>query len=126
MSRRNLLVPEGWAECTLGEITKLSKEKANPPFDPDTQYISLEHIQSNTTRLLGSGKASEVKSTKAVFNAGDVLYGRLRPYLNKVTIPKLPGVCSTDILVFKESSCCHNRFLLRLLTNSATEVMKSK
>jgi type I restriction enzyme S subunit len=50
-----------------------------------------------------------------VFRAGDVLYGKLRPYLNKVAIPDFDGVCSTDILVFRPSRDLHNRFLYHLL-----------
>lgn len=53
---------------------------------------------------------------KTVFHAGDLLYGKLRPYLNKVTIPDFEGVCSTDILVFNQNQNISNRYLMRFLS----------
>jgi type I restriction enzyme S subunit len=57
-----------------------------------------------------------VKSIKSVFLSGDVLYGKLRPYLNKVCRPEFDGACSTDILVFRESAALRNDFLMYLLS----------
>jgi type I restriction enzyme S subunit len=57
-----------------------------------------------------------VNSTKAVFRAGDVLYGKLRPYLNKVAIPQFAGICSTDILVFAQRPHIDSRFLMHFLS----------
>ena len=105
-----------WAEAPLGALIRPSKEKADPQAVPNAPYLSLEHIQSGTNRIVGTGKAAEVTSTKAVFKAGDVLYGKLRPYLNKVARPTFDGVCSTDILVFKENGTIDNAFLLYWLS----------
>jgi len=98
-----------------GDLGPSSREKAEPDECPTSHYLSLEHIESHTGQILGSGRASEVKSTKSVFRSGDVLYGRLRPYLNKVCIPDFDGVCSTDILVFRKAGAADNRFLMRFL-----------
>lgn len=51
--------------------------------------------------ISGAGNSKDVKSTKTVFNNGDVLYGKLRPYLNKHALIDFSGVASTDILVFR-------------------------
>jgi len=112
-------LPPGWVWTTLGEIVAPSLERADPnSLAPDTPYIGLEHIEKETGRLLGHGWATEVRSTKNVFHAGDVLYGKLRPYLNKVCIPDFDGVCSTDILVFPKQDHLDNRFLkYRLLAS---------
>ena len=48
-----------------------------------------------------SSRAGNIQSTKNVFKKRDVLYGKLRPYLNKVWIAEFDGVCSTDILVLE-------------------------
>jgi len=96
---------------SLGDITLPSKEKVEPSEMPDATYLSLEHIEADTGRILGCGKGVDVYSTKAVFRAGDVLYGKLRPYLNKVCIPDLDGICSTDILVFVQRRGVDNRYL---------------
>lgn len=114
-------IPEGWRLKPLKQVTRPSKVKVEPRQCPDKPYLSLEHIESVTTKILGRGTASDVRSTKAVFNAGDVLYGRLRPYLNKVARPDFDGVASTDILVFPAQQNLDQRYLLRFL-NSAKVV----
>ncbi|MBE9080212.1 restriction endonuclease subunit S [Romeria aff. gracilis LEGE 07310] len=52
-----------------------------------------------------------VRSTKAVFKEDDLLYGKLRPYLNKVYLAELDGICSTDILVFPKAENLSYRYL---------------
>ena len=52
-----------------------------------------------------------------MFRAGDVLYGRLRPYLNKVCVPEFDGICSTEILVFPRSDLVDSRFLAFVLSS---------
>ena len=109
-------LPDGWVWTTLGEIIEPSKEKINPQKIKEVPYISLEHIEKDTGKLLGRGCSSEVKSTKTKFNRGDLLYGKLRPYLNKVYLSDFEGICSTDLLVFPKSDLRSNEFLLyRLL-----------
>ena len=43
----------------------------------------------------------DIKSTKNQFKKGHILYGKLRPYLNKVLLTEFDGICSTDILVLQ-------------------------
>ena len=110
-------LPDGWVWTTLGEITEPSKEKINPQEIQRTPYVGLEHIEKGTGKLLGFGYSDEVRSTKAAFHRGDLLYGKLRPYLNKVHLADFDGICSTDILVFPRNPHISNRFLLyRLLS----------
>ena len=109
-------LPDGWMWTKLEEIIEPSKEKVNLLEIEEVPYISLEHIEKDTGRLLGHGNSSNVKSSKTKFNRGDLLYGRLRPYLNKVYMSELDGVCSTDLLVFSKNESVSNAFLLyRLL-----------
>lgn len=109
-------LPEGWTWTLLGDLVQPSKEKIDPSDWPEAPYLSLEHIKPDTGQILEHGHASEVRSTKAVFHAGDVLYGKLRPYLNKVAIPDFDGVCSTDILVLPKIDLLENWFLMRFLS----------
>ena len=78
------------------------------------KYVGLENIESGGGRI-SFQSAREIKSTKNVFHAGDLLYGKLRPYLDKHGVAEFDGVCSTDILVFsaneKSSSGFVNYFL---------------
>ena len=109
-------LPEGWTLATLADLISPSSEKVEPEDRTDSPYLSLEHIEAHSNRIIGQGTGADVKSTKAVFRSGDVLYGKLRPYLNKVAIPDFEGICSTDILVFRCVSYLDNRFLLRFLS----------
>jgi type I restriction enzyme M protein len=88
----------------LGDVCEVKSEKITPEdLTNDMAYVGLEHIESNTGRLLNTESALSVdlQSTKNVFQKGDVLYGKLRPYLNKVYLAEFDGICSTDILVLK-------------------------
>lgn len=96
----------------LSDTARLVKDKTDPTtVSADTPYVGLEHVEAHTMRLLGHGHAADVKSTKSVFQAGDVLYGKLRPYLNKVVRPDFDGICSTDFLIFRESPKLDNGYL---------------
>lgn len=69
-------------------------------------YIGLENIESNTGRLVSFSETlgDDIKSNKFGFTEEHILYGKLRPYLNKVYLPDFAGVCSTDIIPIKPDS----------------------
>ena len=100
---------DSWQNTNLGHVLQLSTEKADD-FSNGTKYLSLEHLEKNRG-IVGHGYADDVKSQKNVFASGDILYGRLRPYLNKHGIASFSGVCSTDILVFKAKDSCIAKFV---------------
>ncbi len=103
---------------TIGNIAKLRSEKVEPQSlkEETGNYIGLEHIESNTAKLVANWQPTinaTIKSTKNKFYKGDLLYGKLRPYLNKVWIAEFEGYCSTDILVLQtESPIVLKRILL--------------
>jgi len=111
-------LPDGWVWTRLGDIIFLSKERFNPTISKNERFIGLKHIASNTGRLLGFGKSADTRSTKTRFRKGDLLYGRLRPYLNKVWVAEFDGVCSTDILVLLKNNFVNNRYLSKMLLNN--------
>jgi len=120
-NRLELIIPEnknyeimdlhGWISCSIGDLIKQSKQKFEPLKDENKILIGLEHIEKHTGRIIGQDNSKNLKSTKTVFRCGDILYGRLRPYFNKIAIPDFDGVCSTDILVFQETTNIMNKFL---------------
>ena len=65
------------------------------------------------------GDASGVKSSKNHFYPDDVLYGKLRSYLDKAVIAEMEGICSTDILVFTAELETAPKFLVYLLHSHA-------
>lgn len=110
--------PAGWARLSLGQVCTLGSNRVTPAEVSNVPYIGLEHIERDVHRLKGHGHASDTTSTKSIFRAGDILYGRLRPNLNKVLIAPFDGVCSTDILVLQPGPLLDSRFLLDILSTA--------
>ena len=80
-------------------------------------YLGLEQIAAGTGHILSYETSSaEGKSTTFAFDDSHVLYGKLRPYLNKVAIPDRAGRCSTEIIPLKPHGV--NREYLALLLRS--------
>ena len=90
---------------TLGELLILRNEIVHPrdnPSGPDV-FVGLEHVESGTGRRIGSEPIEKTQMTgrKARFRAGDIVYGYLRPYLNKVWVADFDGLCSVDQYVYR-------------------------
>lgn len=102
-----LTLPFSWVTSTLGEQLARSSLRLNPSTSPGRQftYVGLEHIEGITGRLrnVSTVYGQELRSIKNVFKSGEILYGRLRPYLNKVFLADRDGICSTEIWVFRAS-----------------------
>ena len=113
MNERSL--PKHWKRIQLKEIASLRRENIQPEDDLCLNYVGLEHIDSGESQLKRWGNASDVKSTKSRFYPHDILYGKLRAYLDKVVIAEMKGICSTDILVVTANSKTIPRFLVYLL-----------
>ena len=111
-------LPAGWAWTTLGDMTRPLRAKAQPSACPDVPFVGMEHVEAQTMRLLGTVPAQTMRSAALRFRAGDVLYGRLRPYLNKVLRPEFDGLCSAEFLIFPGDGGVDSRFIQYLL-NSA-------
>lgn len=93
-------VPIGWEVKRVDDLASRKTEvidptKTNEVFD----YIGLEHIISNEFERNGKGMSNETVALKVKFEKGDILYGKLRPYLNKVLIADISGVGSTEFIV---------------------------
>ena len=109
-------IPMDWEVGKLGEYCVKATKKFEPSKSKDShKYIGLEHIISDAHRIKGYGDSNDTLSTKTIFKEGEILYGKLRPYLNKVWRAKFNGVCTTEILVLKSISEFDNGFLFYLL-----------
>jgi len=116
-----------WVE--LGEVFEKISEQINPQSKTGLiSYIGLENIESNTGYLVGNVNAEikSIKSTKNVFKKDDILYGKLRPILNKVWLADRNGICSTDILVLRNYKKVLPKFYLQVLLSADfnSEVLK--
>ncbi len=112
-------IPESWEVVQLGDIANLRRENIKPKDSQNLNFVGLEHIDSGESILKRWGNASDTKSAKKHFYPNDVLYGKLRSYLDKAVIAEMEGICSTDILVFTANSKTVPRFLVYLLHTEA-------
>lgn len=86
---------------TLSELVTPVDEKIAVKKDPNLPYVGLEQIGSRNSQLLGWAPSEISVSVNSVFEAGDVLFGKLRPNLRKCVSAPFSGYCSTDILVLR-------------------------
>ena len=89
-----------WRSATLGDVLDIESAAILPEPGVSYRYLGLENIEQNTGRILEAPETdgAAIESQKYVFAPSQVLYGKLRPNLNKVALPDFAGVCSTDIL----------------------------
>lgn len=92
-------IPGHWKWVRLGATVKNITVKTES-FDAADKYLGLEDLNTGGG-ILRISDTHDIKSAKTVFQYGDVLYGKLRPYLNKHAVASFSGVCSTDILALR-------------------------
>lgn len=94
--------------------------RAGEQFDPRKEngkprVIELEHLESGSGQILSSADIDGQISLKNRFRSGDVLFGKLRPYLRKFARPDFDGVCSSEIWVLRGRKGVSNGFLYALV-----------
>ena len=122
------MVPKGWKPKAFGDVVKLSKNKYDPQkSDKCFPCVELEHLTQETGQIVGSTPASTLGSIKNQFNSGDVIFGKLRPYLKKYAMPNFDGVCSSEIWVFAPTNEIINPYLYQFVQTNKfiTEANKS-
>ena len=110
-------IAPGWKPTNFGDVCTRVQDAASPSADGERLYLGLEHLASGLPALVGRGTESDVRSGKTSFRSGDVLFGKLRPYLRKSVLVGEDGICSTDILVFRATEKCIPEFIC-LLTHT--------
>ncbi|MEO5957537.1 MAG: restriction endonuclease subunit S [Opitutaceae bacterium] len=107
----------GWATKRLGDVCAFDKAQGIHRHLP---YVGLEHIESHTARFIGSTELQSAKSSTFRFSTEHVLYGRLRPYLNKVLAPDFEGHCSTEIFPIMPGAQLSREYLVYWFLADAT------
>src|SRR5216683_2673070 len=110
-------LPRGWARVRLRDVVRPVRPKVLPSDFPNLRFVGMEHIEAQTTRLLATVEASSMKSSAVHFQPGDILYGRLRPYLNKVHFSEFAGLCSAEFIVLTPYAGIDARFIRSLLNS---------
>lgn len=110
----------GWQWARLREVASFEARQVDPEvLDPATPYIGLEHIEAGTGECRPSSiGGAQVTSAKHEFDESTLLYGRLRPNLNKVVTPSQAGVCSTDLIPIKPKAGIDRVFLALYLRSA--------
>ena len=108
------MTPEGWRRVHLSDVADQRIEKVVPARTDTRPYVALEHLAPGSPTLRGWSKAGVAASAKTLFRTGDVLFGKLRPYLRKAAPAPFDGLCSTDILPLFGRNRLDTRYLAQL------------
>lgn len=104
-----------WKFYELDKIVEISSSKFNPLKNCENKIcIELEHISKETGEIIGYTDSNSQLSIKNLFYRGQILFGKLRPYLRKYYKAEFDGVCSSEIWVLNGKKVC-NEFLFYLV-----------
>ncbi|SFN73671.1 type I restriction enzyme, S subunit [Roseovarius lutimaris] len=107
-----------WESTTFSDFAGLSKDRLNPVTSSEKPpLIELENLESGVGSIIGLSGLEGQLSQKNRFRFGDVLFGKLRPYLRKFARPNFDGVCSSEIWVLRGKTVS-NAFLFYLIQGS--------
>jgi type I restriction enzyme S subunit len=110
-------VNRGWGIVKFGDVCTVDRTHNKGAALP---YVGLEDILSGEGRFTGNTEPKKVQSSTFRFTAEHILYGRLRPYLNKVYLPDFNGHCSTEIFPIRPAPNADRRYLYYWLSMDST------
>jgi type I restriction enzyme S subunit len=91
--------PKTWQTIKLEEVCNQRSQIVQPSGEGANRFVGLEHVVSGEPTIQNYGSDMDVRSSKFRFYPKDILYGKLRPYLDKAALADFDGICSTDLLV---------------------------
>ena len=95
-------IPDGWEVKKLGQLAdQMRRSVPKGKLEDPTPYVGLEHIPRQSLALNDWEVVEELGSNKLTFEAGEVLFGKIRPYFHKVSIAPFDGICSADTIVIR-------------------------
>jgi type I restriction enzyme S subunit len=120
-------VPDGWRRVPLSSLCTDIRELIHPSnVTAGTRYIGLEHIPRRSITLGEWGCAEDVTSSKFRFQAGDILFGKIRPYFHKVGLALTDGITSSDAIVIRPIEEKVYAYCLCLVSSDAFVALASK
>jgi type I restriction enzyme S subunit len=107
--------------ASVGDLVDLVSDTVHPgDFTGDVEsFVGLQHIERHTGRRVGADELDSMKGRKFRFQPGDVVYGYLRPYLNKVWAADRHGLCSVDQYVLRPKPTTNPELLAHILRGQA-------
>lgn len=119
-------IPTHWETLRVKRGVLLRNERRSDSPEGWT-YVGLEDVEPESGRYAptpGASRQSEV-SMVGVFRAGDILYGKLRPYLRKSIVAEEDGICSTEFLVLSAQRATASWAHRWLLTPEVTQQIEA-
>ena len=104
-------LPPGWAWARLGDIVMVRGEKIRPDRSNGLPFIGMDDVLPGSLKVNSHGWFREMKSTGNAVEPGDILYGRLRPYLNKVAIADARAAASAEFIVLNARAGIDARYV---------------
>ena len=101
-------IPQGWEVRQTGELAE--EMRRNVPkgrLETGRPYVGLDHIPRRSMALDNWETTGELGSNKLEFKAGEVLFGKIRPYFHKACVAPFDGVCSADTIVIRAREPLH-------------------
>lgn len=112
-------IPKEWDFAPLVSKIDFPEGQVDPRRVPyrDWVLIAPDHIESGTGRLISTATAAEQQaiSGKYVFQSGDVIYSKIRPYLRKAVLASNSGLCSADMYPLRPKTGIDSRYLLAVI-----------
>lgn len=91
-----------WDRIKFGDVANcLEKHSKNPLDNGFDKFVGLEDLNGETLKIEGCGDIKDGTTFTKIFSKGDILFGKRRPYLKKIAVADFNGICSQDILVFR-------------------------
>jgi type I restriction enzyme, S subunit len=106
-------IPEGWKLVSMGTLCKEIRNGVKiKNLDINTKYLGLEHLPRKSILINNFTSIDSVQSDKLLFNARDILFGKIRPYLHKIVLADFDGACSSDTIILRSKKNEYEGFLL--------------
>jgi type I restriction enzyme S subunit len=112
-------LPPGWVWARFAEVATIASNLVQPRDYPNLAHVAPDNIERDTGRLINCRTVAEdaVKSSNHHFVSGQILYSKIRPYLNKCAIAPSDGLCSADM--YPIDSHVHCEYLHGYMLSSA-------
>ena len=109
-------IPSHWEVCRFKDFASLRTDASD-----DDNKIGLENIEGKTGRFIET--STEFEGNGTAFQEGDIVYGKLRPYLQKVWLATFDGNAVGDFFVFRAKENCRNKLLFYIMISDGFTCM---
>lgn len=123
MSEKEDVLPQGWIMCTLADVVDVRKHSIDPCEYPDTMfnYLSIGNVESETGNIVSfTGTLGKNIRSPKLITKEDVLYSKLRPNLNKVSLPDFDGISASDLIPLTPKEGIERKYLGYFLRRQQT------